>query len=99
MQIAPEITFEGSYLSDAARVQILSEIERLETHSHRITGCRVIVSVRQASLQPITRVQRGMNGISRRVDRFRKKPPRTLRRSRHCSVTVRVNSRQFASGE
>jgi hypothetical protein len=58
-----------------------------------------IVSVRQASLQPITPVRRGMNSISRRIDRFRKKPLRTLRRSRHCSVTVRVNSRQFASDE
>ena len=43
MQIAPEITFEGSDSSDAARAQILSEIERLETHNHRITGCRVKV--------------------------------------------------------
>jgi hypothetical protein len=43
MQIAPEITFEGSEPSDAARAQILSEIERLETHNHRITGCRVKV--------------------------------------------------------
>jgi ribosome-associated translation inhibitor RaiA len=43
MQIAPEITFEGSESSDAARSQILSEIERLETHNQRITGCRVKV--------------------------------------------------------
>jgi ribosome-associated translation inhibitor RaiA len=43
MQIAPEITFEGSESSDAARTQILSEIERLETHNQRITGCRVKV--------------------------------------------------------
>jgi ribosome-associated translation inhibitor RaiA len=43
MQIAPEITFEGSESSDAARTQILSEIERMETHHHRITGCRVKV--------------------------------------------------------
>src|ERR1700737_2393974 len=43
MQIAPEITFEGSESSDAARAQILSEIERLETHNQRITGCRVNV--------------------------------------------------------
>ena len=43
MQIAPEITFEGSESSDAARAQILSEIERLETHNQRITGCRVKV--------------------------------------------------------
>jgi hypothetical protein len=41
MQIAPEITFEGSESSNAARAQILSEIEQLETHNHRITGCRV----------------------------------------------------------
>ena len=43
LQIVPEITFEGSESSDAARAQILSEIERLETHNHRITGCRVKV--------------------------------------------------------
>jgi ribosome-associated translation inhibitor RaiA len=43
MQIAPEITFEGSESSDAAKAQILGEIERLETHNHRITGCRVKV--------------------------------------------------------
>jgi len=43
MQIAPEITFEGSASSGAARTQILSEIEKLETHNHRITGCRVKV--------------------------------------------------------
>jgi ribosome-associated translation inhibitor RaiA len=41
MQIAPQITFEGSEASDAARELILREIERLETHNHRITGCRV----------------------------------------------------------
>ena len=43
MQIAPEITFEGSESSDSARAQILSEIERLETPNQRITGCRVKV--------------------------------------------------------
>jgi ribosome-associated translation inhibitor RaiA len=43
MQIAPEITFEGSESSDAVRAQILSEIERLDAHNHRITGCRVNV--------------------------------------------------------
>jgi hypothetical protein len=43
MQIAPQITFEGSESSDAARAQISSEIERLETHNQRITGCRVKV--------------------------------------------------------
>jgi ribosome-associated translation inhibitor RaiA len=43
MQIAPQITFEGSEASDAARSVILKEIERLETHNQRITGCRVTV--------------------------------------------------------
>lgn len=43
MQIAPEITFEGSDTSDAAHAQIMSEIERLESHNQRITGCRVKV--------------------------------------------------------
>ena len=43
MQIAPEISFEGSDSSDAACAQILGEIERLEIHNHRITGCRVKV--------------------------------------------------------
>jgi hypothetical protein len=40
MQIAPEITFEGSESIDAARAQILAELEWLEIHNHRITGCR-----------------------------------------------------------
>ncbi len=43
MQITPQITFEGSDSSDAARAQIFGEIERLETHNKRITGCRVKV--------------------------------------------------------
>jgi ribosome-associated translation inhibitor RaiA len=43
MQIAPEITFEGTEPSPAAREAILKEIERLETHNQRITGCRVSV--------------------------------------------------------
>jgi ribosome-associated translation inhibitor RaiA len=43
MQITPEITFEGSEPSPAARQVILKEIERLETHNQRITGCRVTV--------------------------------------------------------
>jgi hypothetical protein len=50
MQIAPEITFEGSESSDAARARILREIERLDTHNHRITGCRVKV------IAPVTSV-------------------------------------------
>jgi hypothetical protein len=43
MQIAPEITFEGSDSSPAALELISREIERLETHNQRITGCRVSV--------------------------------------------------------
>lgn len=43
MQIAPEITFEGFEPSPAARDMISKEIERLETHNQRITGCRVTV--------------------------------------------------------
>jgi hypothetical protein len=43
MKIAPQITFDGSESSDAARFQILSEIDRLEAHKQRITGCRVKV--------------------------------------------------------
>lgn len=43
MQIAPQITFEGSESSDAARAEILSEIGRLENHNQHITGCRVKV--------------------------------------------------------
>jgi ribosome-associated translation inhibitor RaiA len=43
MQIEPQITFEGSDSSDAARAVILKEIERLESHNPRITGCRVTV--------------------------------------------------------
>ena len=43
MQIAPEITFEGSEPSPAARELIIKEIERLETHNQHITGCRVTV--------------------------------------------------------
>jgi ribosome-associated translation inhibitor RaiA len=43
MQITPQITFENSEPSDAARTQIVGEIERLETHNSRITACRVKV--------------------------------------------------------
>jgi ribosome-associated translation inhibitor RaiA len=43
MQMTPQITFEGSDSSDAARSQIIGEIERLEVHNKRITGCRVKV--------------------------------------------------------
>jgi len=43
MQVDPQITFEGSEPSDAARAQILNEIERLETRHRRITACRVTV--------------------------------------------------------
>jgi ribosome-associated translation inhibitor RaiA len=43
MQIPPQITFEGSEPSAAAQALISKEIERLETHNDRITGCRVTV--------------------------------------------------------
>jgi ribosome-associated translation inhibitor RaiA len=43
MQIPPQITFEGSEPSDAEQAAISKEIERLETHNDRITGCRVTV--------------------------------------------------------
>jgi ribosome-associated translation inhibitor RaiA len=43
MQMDPQITFEGTESSDAARALILKEIHRLETHNKRITGCRVSV--------------------------------------------------------
>lgn len=43
MKIDPHITFEGSESSDAVRAQILSELDRLETHNQSITGCRVTV--------------------------------------------------------
>jgi ribosome-associated translation inhibitor RaiA len=46
MKIAPQITFDGSESSDAARTQILNEVDRLETHNRRITGCRVTVIAR-----------------------------------------------------
>ncbi len=43
MQMDPQITFEGTESSDAARSVILKEIARLETHNKHITGCRVSV--------------------------------------------------------
>jgi hypothetical protein len=43
MKIPPEINFEGSESSPAALELISKEIERLETHNQRITGCRVSV--------------------------------------------------------
>jgi len=43
MQVVPQITFEGTESSDAARAQILNEIDRLETRHRRITACRVTV--------------------------------------------------------
>ena len=43
MQVLPQVTFEGSEPSDAARAVITNEIERLETHNSRITACRVKV--------------------------------------------------------
>jgi hypothetical protein len=43
MQVPPQITFEGSEPSAAAQAVISKEIERLEIHNDRITGCRVTV--------------------------------------------------------
>jgi hypothetical protein len=43
MQIPLQLTFEGIDPSDAARVAIEREVERLEKHNHRIIGCRVTV--------------------------------------------------------
>jgi ribosome-associated translation inhibitor RaiA len=43
MQTPPQITFEGSEPSAAVQSVISKEIERLETHNDRITGCRVTV--------------------------------------------------------
>jgi ribosome-associated translation inhibitor RaiA len=43
MQVDPQITFEGSEVSEAARGQILNEIQHLEIHNQRITACRVKV--------------------------------------------------------
>ena len=43
MQIPPQITFEGSEPSAAAQAVISKEIERLQAHNGRITGCRVTI--------------------------------------------------------
>ncbi len=43
MQIPLQITFEGTDPSEAARFLINQEVERLENHNQRITGCRVKV--------------------------------------------------------
>jgi ribosome-associated translation inhibitor RaiA len=43
MQMPPQITFEGAEPSATAQALISKEIERLETHNDRITGCRVTV--------------------------------------------------------
>jgi len=50
MQIAPEITFEGSESSPAALELISIEIERLETHNQRITGVAYPLSRRAPSI-------------------------------------------------
>jgi ribosome-associated translation inhibitor RaiA len=43
MQIPLQLTFEGAEPSEAVRAATAREIERLEKHNHRITGCRVTV--------------------------------------------------------
>ena len=43
MQMPLQVTFERSEPSDAVRAAIEREVERLETHNHRIIGCRVAV--------------------------------------------------------
>jgi ribosome-associated translation inhibitor RaiA len=43
MQIPLQVTFEGSDPSEAVRVAIEREVERLEKHNRHIIGCRVAV--------------------------------------------------------
>ena len=43
MQTPLQVTFEGSEPSDAVRIAIEHEVERLETHNRHIIGCRVAV--------------------------------------------------------
>ena len=43
MQMPLQVTFERSEPSAAVRAAIEREVERLETHNHRIIGCRVAV--------------------------------------------------------
>ena len=43
MQVPLQVTFEGTEPSDAARLQIEQEVERLETHNDRIVSCRITV--------------------------------------------------------
>jgi ribosome-associated translation inhibitor RaiA len=44
MQIPLQVNFEGCKPSDAGRAAIEHEMERLETHNHKIIGCRVTVT-------------------------------------------------------
>ena len=43
MQIPLQLAFEGMDPSEAVRVAIEHEVDRLEQHSHHIIGCRVAV--------------------------------------------------------
>lgn len=43
MKIPLQISGENTELTEAARAEIEHEVERLETHHHNITGCRVAV--------------------------------------------------------
>ena len=51
----------------------------------------------QASLRPTTQVRRAMNSTSQQANHFHRTPWPTLRQSRHCSATGRVNAPHFAS--
>jgi len=44
MQIPLQVTFEGTAPSDDVQALIRHEVDRLEQHNHRITGCRVSVT-------------------------------------------------------
>src|SRR4029077_11486786 len=56
-----------------------------------------IASDRQEFFRAITPGRRRRNRTSRQGDRFHRKPRPTLRQSRHCSVTSRLNRPHFAS--
>lgn len=40
MQIPLQVTFEGTAPSDAVKLLIQREVDRLEMHNNRVTGCR-----------------------------------------------------------
>lgn len=61
MQIEPRVTFHGVPVSDAVQRLCLTEAEKLERYSDRITSCRVVVS------EPHRRHRSG-NHFSVRID-------------------------------